>query len=48
VLRLDAGRWSILGTHAGNEIVRAEPFAEIHLELASLWADEEGEAGAGS
>jgi Uma2 family endonuclease len=45
VLRLDAGRWTILGTHAGDEVVRAEPFADIDLELALLWADEEGEAG---
>jgi Uma2 family endonuclease len=45
VLRLEAGRWSILGTHAGNEVVRAEPFADIDLELALLWADEEGEQG---
>jgi Uma2 family endonuclease len=39
VLRLENGRWTILGVHAGNEIIRAEPFAEIDLELASLWAD---------
>jgi len=40
VLRLEAGRWAILGTYAGNAAVRAEPFIEIDLELASLWADE--------
>ena len=39
VLRLDSGRWTILATHAGAEVVRAEPFAEIELELSSLWAD---------
>jgi Uma2 family endonuclease len=39
VLRLDSGRWTILVTHAGTDIVRAEPFGEIELELASLWAD---------
>ena len=39
VLRLEAGRWTILATHAGTEVVRAEPFAEIELELTSLWAD---------
>jgi Uma2 family endonuclease len=38
VLRLDAGRWTILGTHTDNEVVRAEPFAELELELAALWA----------
>ena len=39
VLRLDHGRWTMLGTHAGSEVVRAEPFTEIDLDLASLWAD---------
>jgi Uma2 family endonuclease len=42
VLRLEAGRWTILATHAGNDVVRAEPFTDIELELAALWADEEG------
>lgn len=41
VLRLDeAGRWTILATHAGADIVRAEPFTDIDLELGALWADE--------
>lgn len=40
VLRLEAGRWVILATHWGTETVRAEPFAEIELELGALWADE--------
>ena len=39
VLRLDAGRWTILGTHAGSDVVRAEPFAEIELELRLFWTD---------
>jgi len=39
VLRLEHGRWSILGTHVGDDVVRAEPFAEIELELAALWKD---------
>jgi Uma2 family endonuclease len=38
VLRLEAGRWTILATHAGSEIVRAGPFADVELELAALWA----------
>ena len=37
VLRLESGRWTILATHAGAEVVRAEPFADIDLELAALW-----------
>jgi Uma2 family endonuclease len=39
VLRLENRRWTILATHAGAEVVRAEPFTEIELELSSLWAD---------
>ena len=39
VLRLEAGRWTILATHTSSEVVRADPFAEIELELESLWAD---------
>jgi Uma2 family endonuclease len=39
VLGLDGARWTILATHAGTEVVRAEPFAEIKLDLSSLWAD---------
>jgi len=40
VLRLEASRWTILATYAGSDVVRAEPFVEIDLGLASLWADE--------
>jgi Uma2 family endonuclease len=38
VFRLDAGRSILLATHAGNEIVRAEPFTDVELELRLLWA----------
>jgi Uma2 family endonuclease len=39
VLRLEDGKWVILGCHYGSERVRAEPFAEIELELGTLWAE---------
>lgn len=39
VLRLEHGRWTILGTHGGDGVVRAEPFEEIELHLAALWED---------
>jgi Uma2 family endonuclease len=39
VLRLESARWVILGTRVGNEVVRAEPFVEIDLELRLLWAE---------
>ena len=36
VLRLEAGRWTILATHSGADVVCAEPFTEIELELSAL------------
>lgn len=39
VFRLEAGRWLLIGTHADNDVVRAEPFAEVALNLRDLWAD---------
>ncbi len=39
VLRLEAGRWSILGVCEGDDVVRVEPFEEFELELRLLWAD---------
>ena len=39
VLRLENGLWAILATHGGDEVVRAEPFDEIELNLAACWAD---------
>jgi glutamate formiminotransferase len=39
VLKLENGRWTILATHAGTEVVRAEPFEAIEVELATLWGD---------
>jgi hypothetical protein len=29
----------LVGSYAGNDVVRAEPFAEIDLELRLLWPD---------
>ena len=39
VLRLENNRWTIVGSHAGSEVVRAEPFAELDLALHLLWSD---------
>jgi hypothetical protein len=39
VLRLENGRWVILATHGGDEVVRAEPFAAIDLHLRALWVE---------
>ena len=38
-MRLDQGRWLILGVHGESAVVRAEPFDAIDLSLGLLWAD---------
>lgn len=38
VYRLERGHWLLLGTHVGQERVRAEPFDALALELGVLWA----------
>ncbi len=38
VLRLESQRWSLIAAAEGKACVRAEPFADIELELARLWA----------
>jgi Uma2 family endonuclease len=35
--RLDAGHWTLLVTHAGDDKIRAEPFDAIELDLRRLW-----------
>jgi Uma2 family endonuclease len=39
VLSLEEGRWVIAETHAGDDVVRAAPFAAVEIELARLWID---------
>ncbi len=39
VMRLESGRWSILGTYNDEARVRAEPFEAFELDLGILWAD---------
>ena len=38
VFGLEGGRWVLLAAHAGTEPVRAEPFNDIEIDLASVWA----------
>lgn len=37
VYRLEQGRWSRLGAHEGDALVRAEPFEALELRLSRLW-----------
>ena len=38
VFRLEANRWLLLGSFAETDKARAEPFQEIEIDLADLWA----------
>jgi len=38
--RLTSGNWLLAGVHSGDDKVRAEPFQEVEIELAGLWASE--------
>ena len=39
VLRLEGGRWNLLATYRGNEVVRAEPFQAVEVDLLGLWGE---------
>lgn len=34
---LEGGRWVLLQTAGGDDLVRAEPFAEVEIDLLALW-----------
>lgn len=40
VFRLQEGQWLLLAVHGGDEVVRAEPFDAIELDLLPLWGEE--------
>ena len=35
------GRWTVLAVHQGAQRVRADPFAELELDLSLLWPDDD-------
>ena len=37
VLRLEDARWVVLATHDDRDVVRAEPFDAIEIDLTTLW-----------
>ena len=37
--RLEAGRWFVAGSHAGDDAVQAEPFEAVELRLARWWLE---------
>jgi len=42
VLRIENNRWSIVATHDREDVVRAEPFEAIEIDLQALWGDDLG------
>ncbi len=40
VYRLADGRWVVVSTHGGDDVVRAEPFDAVALRLARWWLPE--------
>ena len=41
VFTFEGERWSLVHTHSGNDVVRAEPFPEAEIDLASIWGPDE-------
>jgi Uma2 family endonuclease len=39
VYRLEGLRWVVVSTHGDTEIVRAEPFAAIELDMSRWWLE---------
>jgi Uma2 family endonuclease len=39
VLRLENGRWVLHETFAEADVVRAEPFGDVPVDLTQLWID---------
>ena len=40
VFRLEQRRWVVVGAHETDELVRAEPFDAVELDLLALWGEE--------
>jgi hypothetical protein len=43
-LRIDSGRWVLIGSHEGDAPVRAEPFEAIELERLRAGSPAPGQA----
>ena len=37
IFRLETGRWALLSTFLENDLVRAEPFEAVEIDLGLLW-----------
>ena len=43
VYRLDGGKWVDAGAYGGAELVRAEPFAAVEMDMSQWWLEGEAE-----
>ena len=43
VFRLEGHHWMLVSTHGGAEIVRAEPFEALELDMSRWWLEPESE-----
>jgi len=43
VYRLEGGQWVDVGAYGGAEMVRADPFAAITMDMSQWWLEEEAE-----
>jgi Uma2 family endonuclease len=41
VYRLDGGQWVDVGAYGGEELVRAEPFSAVEMDMSQWWLEEE-------
>jgi Uma2 family endonuclease len=37
ILHGDGGQWTVVASHAADEVIRAEPFAEVEMQLRRWW-----------
>jgi Uma2 family endonuclease len=40
VYRLEGSRWAVASTHGGQEVVRAEPFDAIEIDIGRWWLEQ--------
>lgn len=45
VYRLDNGQWVDIGAYGGTDVVRAEPFATVEMDMSQWWLANETEEG---
>jgi hypothetical protein len=40
VYRLEGGRWVVASAHGGDDVVRAEPFGALAIDIGRWWLEE--------